>query len=304
MSSETDLPHLEQVTFSRGQRLTAADLNEAQRMLREMRWLHNRSLHDWGIVLGLAVGGRQGDAEVAITPGYALDCLGREIILVDPQTQIVPGVSGDEGGNPDSFLLVISYPDAKQIITTESRDGVCSPGGSVRQDAPPQIRWLRGGVYEHGLDIILAQAWVQNCRLARPLSFKLRRSVSIGCRPFVASGQTDPDNTNWVLMTASPQVIGLSTEVDTSAAHFRVTPVYQAQVMGKRWVDKPAAAIAGWSHIEAPMPDRFRLNMMLPHGFVGRSNRSAISLNPQQALLKNAPQTLGWYVVWIGVEET
>ena len=47
-----DIPDLERITFFAGQRLLARDLGDLQRADRELRWLHNRSLHTWGIGIG------------------------------------------------------------------------------------------------------------------------------------------------------------------------------------------------------------------------------------------------------------
>ena len=51
------IPTIERPVFFDGQRLTSEDLGEAFAYERELRWLHNRSLHGWGIVLGYAVTG-------------------------------------------------------------------------------------------------------------------------------------------------------------------------------------------------------------------------------------------------------
>ena len=56
-SSANDIPELDRVVFFDHQRLTARDLNEAATVQRELRWLHNRSLHGWGIGLGFGVSG-------------------------------------------------------------------------------------------------------------------------------------------------------------------------------------------------------------------------------------------------------
>jgi hypothetical protein len=83
MALKADIPELERVTFFPGQQLSAADLTEFERANRELRWLHNRSLHGWGIGIGLGVTGERGDGRVLIDAGYAVDGLGREIILTE-----------------------------------------------------------------------------------------------------------------------------------------------------------------------------------------------------------------------------
>jgi len=55
-----------------------------------------RSLHTWGIALGLMVTGQRGERTVTVQPGYALDCLGRDLLVSATLAMPVPPVSGDE----------------------------------------------------------------------------------------------------------------------------------------------------------------------------------------------------------------
>src|SRR5829696_7000623 len=98
MSTAQDIPELERIQFFTGQRLTAGDLSELQRANRELRWLHNRSLHGWGMGIGFGVTGERGETAVTVTPGYAIDCRGREIILTETMTLAVPAVAADDSG--------------------------------------------------------------------------------------------------------------------------------------------------------------------------------------------------------------
>jgi hypothetical protein len=301
MTIEMNIPELERVTFFNGQRLTAADLTEAQRVLREQRWLHNRSLHSWGIGFGLAVSGQKGDSKVTIAPGYAVDCLGREIILTQAQTRLVPPVAGDESGEPQAYFLIISYPADDELVTAARRDGVCAPGGAVRLIETPHLGWLAWDKLHYGFDLILAQAWVQNCRLARPLSFKQRRSARPAPLPYIASGRTDPANTVWEEVKPGDIIVGFATQVDTSPAHFRTTPAYQAHIMGNRrkLEDPPDWVIDGFTHIRWPTPTGFRLEVMLPEGTI---QPGGIPLNPPAPLSMETLRELGWHVVWLGME--
>ena len=75
----------ERVRFFSGQFLTAEDFEVEQKYHIEMRWLHNRMLHGVGIVagLGVSIDGCQ-DGTAVVSPGLALDGLGREIIVDRP----------------------------------------------------------------------------------------------------------------------------------------------------------------------------------------------------------------------------
>lgn len=69
------------VNYREGMLLTASDIEADQEYHRRMRHLHNRLLHGYGTVDGLdvAVDG----AQVHVSPGFAIDQLGREIIVTE-----------------------------------------------------------------------------------------------------------------------------------------------------------------------------------------------------------------------------
>ena len=84
----SDLAGLERVAFFPGQLLTAVDLTAEQDHVREKLRRHNRFLHGWGVVCGLAIVADPTDEQpwrVRIQPGYALDQAGDEI-FVDPSS--------------------------------------------------------------------------------------------------------------------------------------------------------------------------------------------------------------------------
>jgi hypothetical protein len=70
----------ERVRFFFGQLLTANDFETEQTYHIIMRRLHNRLLHGAGIVEGLRVSADddQSGAVVVLSPGFALDGLGRD----------------------------------------------------------------------------------------------------------------------------------------------------------------------------------------------------------------------------------
>ena len=91
---------IERQQFFNGQRLFKDDLQTLEVFNREMRWLHNKSLHQPGIGNGFAVTGKKGDREVTIGPGYAIDREGREIVLIRDQIEAVPPTAGEPDGTP------------------------------------------------------------------------------------------------------------------------------------------------------------------------------------------------------------
>lgn len=79
---------VERLQFFNGQRLFASDLQGIEAFNREMRWLHNQSLHQPGIGNGFTVSGQKGDRQVSIGAGYAIDARRREIVLTQAHLTI------------------------------------------------------------------------------------------------------------------------------------------------------------------------------------------------------------------------
>jgi hypothetical protein len=283
MAERVDIPDIERVTFFTGQRLTEKDLAALQRANRELRWLHNCSLHSWGIGIGLAVAGERGGSAVTIEPGYGIDCLGREIILTVSQTLPVPAAA------EAVYYLVAAYQEDADQKVAERRPGVCLPEGTVRLSEEPRLEWRRPEQLQEGFELVLAQAWIQNCQLSRPLSLAARRFARPSQQPYIAAGQTDREKTAWSPWKVSDQTVGVLTHVDTSAARFRTTPRYIAHVIGDRhFLDEAGniVRVVGFHAVTDATPAGYTLQVLLPE--VAGSN---IDFNE-----------LGWHVVWMGVE--
>ena len=84
---------LERPRFFAGQLLTADDLQREQDYFRGQARRHNRYLHRWGIVSGLEVTLDRAE-EVCVSPGFALDCAGNELVLPGAERLSLSGVTG------------------------------------------------------------------------------------------------------------------------------------------------------------------------------------------------------------------
>src|SRR6266446_247764 len=88
----TGLECIEKPRFFCGQLLTDLDLDAAMNYIAAKNRLHNRYLFGAGVVCGLIVQCDPCvDGSVIINPGYALDCLGNDIIFCSPYTFDVAG---------------------------------------------------------------------------------------------------------------------------------------------------------------------------------------------------------------------
>jgi hypothetical protein len=304
------------VVFFDGQRLAADDLNGAADQLRQLRWLHNRSLHGWGIGLGFAATGAAGDRQVTVEPGYAIDCLGRELVLTEPVTLAVPARSGDDQGKPVAFALVAAYPDDRQLVAAETRAGECGgTPGAVRLRERAAIYW-RQPPLDTGREILLASALVQNCKLAQPLAVDQTRRARAFRVPYVAAGETAPAQTPWEPWIETPAsdaavMIGVKAKIDTSAARFAAPPCYQAELRGPRFFGQtvgdtdPPILLDGTLIVADPVRDQFTVMVLMPQfGRVGAPltppGLFVPGPNGRDALIALVQQQ--WGVAWIGVE--
>ena len=261
-----NVPDLKRIAFFNGQRLTAGDLTDAQTDSRELRWLHNRGLHGWGIASGLQVTGKVGDRAVTVAPGYGTDCVGREIILGAPVSMATP--ASFARGAEVMFYLVASWLDDADQAITEKRDGACSGNGAVRLNDTPLLAWRSAQDLRQGLDLVLAQVWVQNCRISRAISSTARRYARLAQQPYIAGGQSASGDLIWTLRMSGAQFLGWEAEVDTSAAQFGATPQYFAQLDGERYLGVPPGPVmvVGFAAVAAPRRDSFTFQVLLPEG--------------------------------------
>ena len=285
MNANAEVPFLERPAFFDGQRLAAADLGAAQDYHRELRWLHNRSLHGWGIAFGLGVSGARGGETVRVLPGYALDCLGRDLVLDSALDLPIPSVSGTASGGAAAYYLTIAYADDASLAPT-MRNGACGRNGAVRRLEAVVARWQDPADpdptsrYRQGLDVVLGEVRVQNCRLAADVSGHERRDAVPPQQPFIAAGATEPGATTWRLWPDDKGALGVVTTVPTSAVGFRITPRYQAHVAGERLYEATPGGMRGLadghSLIAQATPLSFELRVILASGSAAGPGRTVL----------------------------
>ncbi len=300
MSSLNDNGRIERQQFFNGQRLLASDLQELEAFNREMRWLHNRSLHQPGIGNGYAVVGRKGDREVIIRPGYAIDADGREIVLTQTHIEPIPPVAGDEG-RPVPYFLTVSYPDDASLEKVETRQGICGSSDVVRLREEPIFCWIRlndDGQPDNAQSrddilrnrkIILGRAEVLNCQLNKDLSVAERLNARPSRQPYVCCGRTDkPAWKPWKFAPFDPisfaeseqgkdilkaisgntilnpyiLPIGVEVDIDTSECGFTTPPCYSARIEGPR-IRNERFILDGLLQISESRANSFKLNVLL-----------------------------------------
>jgi len=318
MSLIGETQFLERLQYFNGQRLFASDLDASEGFHREMRWLHNQSLHQPGVGAGYAVSGDKGAREVSVQPGYAIDAEGREIVLTQARTLTVPPVSGEENGKPAYYDLTVSYPNERDLEESETREGICLPRGVVRLKEEPVFCWVRltpcpdlqpvDPVLKQDLEdarrLRLARAEVLDCRLNRALSTAQRLDARPHNIPYVACGSSGGEGWQADLQQAS--VLRLLQEVDTTAAGFRARPSYLAHAAGERILEvgETTILLEGFTHVTDIRADGFTLHYLVPmallRAFLGDTSGDDIPDESLKILLEVVREN--WTVEWVGVE--
>jgi hypothetical protein len=321
---DRDTPFVERLRFFDGQQLFASDLQAIEASDRDLRWLHNRSLHQPGIGNGYAVAGRKGDREVVIQEGYALDAVGAEIVLREPQVEQVPPVSGEPDGGPAYFDLTVSYPGDDQLEEAETREGVCLPRGVVRLRERPVFCWVRlrldanrtlRAVNERhaleiqtGMKIVLARAEVLSCRLNADLVIALRRRARPPRQPVI---RCETQSVAWEFWSYEREIppngpaatervfLGFKQLIDTTAAGFRVTPCYSTRITGERPLvvslhnEFAFGLLDGPAYIDQPTPTSFSCHIPV---VVLEGN-----MEFEEAVTDRVRDR--WALTWLGIED-
>lgn len=319
----------ERLRFFDGQRLFASDLQGIDALNRDLRWLHNQSLHQPGIGSGLAATGAKGAREVTVQPGYAIDAHGREIVLTSSTVAVVPPVADDGFGGPVYFDLTVAYPDEAALKESETRDGLCgAPRGAIRLREAPVFCWARLGppperlpvearlleALRTGERLRVARAQVLNCQLDRPLSLAVRHNARPAELPYAACGRATAPS--WRLPNGfAPSGAGLQlvTTVGTTSAAFRTPPCYAVELLGHRVFTfsvnglQVQRVLDGFSSVMAPTAAAFDYGLLIPDALFATAIEDPTNPDPRLAAdfdgqLMAQLAANAWQVDWIGVE--
>ena len=110
------ISQFERNNYFNGKLLTSRDLQAEQRYFNEKRWLINRMVVGWGIVCGLEVYVDHGC--LYVSPGLAIDCCGRELLVCDREAFSSDDISAALGVDPKQYdaiewALCLEYREAK-----------------------------------------------------------------------------------------------------------------------------------------------------------------------------------------------
>ncbi len=293
----------ERFRYWQGQKLLSRDLQDQFATDAQMRWWHNRALHNaYGVRRGLKVSVSGNGIEVE--DGIAYDCFGRELILQQPKT-IPPDSAG-------KTVLMIRYKETAEFASHRDLLGVCAPcGPSASSNAEePEFFWADADSFSFRDGVPLFNAAVKPGEVFRP---PVSRPLA---RPRIGSGQTVPGDTAWELWSETALIsndnflqrraanVGIQVTIDTSAAGFTETPCYFAWLQGQLWSRANIEFFPlALDHITNTKIKRFTFRLWLPavNAVIGKRAR-ILNSNFQQDFLSYArKQKL--YVCWMGVQD-
>lgn len=121
-----------------GKLMTARDFVDEQCYHNEKRWLINRMVNGWGVVCGLDVTWKDPEkkTEVMISPGMAIDCYGREIIVGGQEEKELDAEEDECRNEPQEFesnelLICLEYHECR-TESVEFSSVTCDPDHKVK----------------------------------------------------------------------------------------------------------------------------------------------------------------------------
>jgi hypothetical protein len=237
---------LERVQYWQGQMLRSRDFHDIEAGEAQRRWWHNRALHNaYGVAEGLTcslvpAGTPTG---VSISPGVAYDIFGRELIL--EKARIIPLPANISPNLVGAVSLLMRYKPPSRRLRPDETAELCwtAPGSAAAGTA--EFVWRVGDNLNPAQGVAVFAVYYSVGTFKGPDPYYVGVFARPDSRPLLASGFTIPGSTAWTPWSAGfttdandnqiPDLIGVQTWIDTSAAGFTETPCYFAFLQGSLW---------------------------------------------------------------------
>jgi hypothetical protein len=295
-----DLHKTGRISWRDGQVLASRDLKAELQNEERYRKLHNRYLHGaWGIAFGLQVNLSPDGSRVIVSPGYAIDKRGRDLLLAEIFMVVAPPVDG-------RFVLAASH-DESTACPPSLPDADFCPGVDTRRERAA-IAWMEEDEIDFGIHVPLARASFASSKVQGDLDSRVRHYARRMAGPHIGWGATHAGNSNWQDISAPKRPdLWLQADVDTSSAGFVNTPRYLATLcrlsaarkrprqgsldeFAARFGTGPALTLDGIGSVIRATATQFTYR--LPRGALP----FGIDLTASEA------EAGGWAIAWIGIE--
>ena len=322
---------LERLRYWQGQRLRSRDFRDQLAIEAQLRWWHNRALHDaYGVSMGFIVSAVPTSGTLRalqVTCGLAYDCFGRELILQDTHEIPVPPAPAQGNRRFTQMTLLLRYKEAAQFVQRNDLAAVCPPCSGVSFHEETDFVWqpTDGVEVTDGVPIAQVNFADQQAILDQQFTAPISRALA---RPHLASGATLPEHTVWELWLVEgggrPIPIGAQTRIDTSAAGFTRIPCYFAWLQGALVDEKGQPRLFPYfANIAEASPTGFIFRLLVPslsrpdgtidnvvEANLGESSREGMeviraAVNARRRAMRMQTHVVrapGLYVCWLGCQ--
>jgi hypothetical protein len=238
--------NLERVKYWQGQMLRSQDFLNTQEVEAQRRWWHNRAVHNaYGVAEGLdcSLIPAAAPTGVSIFAGVAYDVFGRELILETPL--IIPMPTNVPQGLIGAVSLLMRYKPPSGGMRPDDVGEVCWSARESFSTGTVEFVWKLGDRLDPADGVPVYAVYYNVGGLKGPDPYFNRVSMQPLAGPLLASGATIPGATAWEPWIVGfveddfdnffPNVIGVQTWIDTSAAGFSAVPCYFATLQGALW---------------------------------------------------------------------
>jgi hypothetical protein len=295
-----DRRELQRLRYWQGQMLRSQDFRDQLAIEAQLRWWHNRALHNaFGIASGFRV--TLTDRSVVIHPGVAYDAFGHELIHTHERAEFIPSAT-------EPMTLLARYQETSSFPRKSHVAGVCVPGTRSLLEEQPQFTWKSSAAVEVRDGVPLARVRFDNGTPALDADFAAQLARPLA-RPYIARGATIPGATaveewspssNRVSEASESRTVGLQVTVDTSAAGFTEMPHYFAWLQGDLWRLNAKVAAVGLlfhSHLDELSSQGFTYRFIIR--IIGPGRRGNIHpIQDVRAFLRER----GFFVCWLGIQ--
>jgi hypothetical protein len=284
-----DRRELQRLRYWQGQTLRSQDFRDQLAIEAQLRWWHNRALHNaFGVASGFGV--TLTDRSVVIHPGVAYDAFGRELIHTHDRAEVIPSAT-------ESMTLLARYKETSSFPRKSHVAGMCLPVTGSLLEEQPQFTWKSSAAVGVRDGVPLARVKLDDGTPALDRDFAVRLSRPLA-RPYVARGATIPGATAVEVWNLSSNARGLQVKVDTSAAGFTEVPHYFAWLQGSLWRlnAKPlAVGVLFHSHLDELSSQGFTCRFIIQISSPGR--RGNIEQDVRAFLREQ-----GFFICWLGIQ--
>jgi hypothetical protein len=162
---------IKRLNYYNSQFLKENDFNDEQLYHNQMRRLHNRALHTWGIVQGLEVTRVADTARVTVSPGIAIDRLGQEIVL--PNTSDAKALDGFAASA--KVYVTIRYADVFDINDKDIKASQTASDYYMRWTERPVVSVTNTAPDDKAPDVVLAVVVLDNQKAIAQVDRSVRR---------------------------------------------------------------------------------------------------------------------------------